>query len=39
MRPYMTFEVKVQLIKDLCLYNVIIHTKFGYYQILEEKNI
>ena len=37
MRPYMTFEVKVQFMKNLCLNNIIIHTYKVFYKILDQK--
>ena len=37
MRHYMTFEFVVHLMKNLCLYNVIIPTKFLYDRILDKK--
>ena len=33
----MTFEAKDHHMKNLCLYNVIIHKKLGYYQILDKQ--
>ena len=40
--PYVTFNDpwgNSSFIKNMCIYNVSIHIKFGYYQILNEKDI
>ena len=39
MLPLMTFEVFVHLMKNIFLYNVVIHTKFSSDQILDKKDI
>ena len=33
----MTFEVKIHLLTNLCLYDVIINTKFVYDRILDKE--